>query len=165
LKTLEEVIGQKKSTKTAAAIIKHYEEWCRENGVYGYPVIYDTIAGYLAHKVLSLNGSTKSIDAVKTAIKNDSLAKGHEWLDEGSRIKLRRFVAETKFEDVNPIRRVSLIQIKELREWLDGKYLEDNRVLQLVLLLYMGHDGLFRVGELLSGLNHQRNQFDVWLGR
>ena len=120
MKKLEEVIGQKKSTKTAAAIIKHYEEWCRENGVYGYPVIYDTIAGYLAHKVLSLNGSTKSIDAVKAAIRNESLAKGHEWLDEGSRIKLRRLIARMKYEDENPVRRVKPIQLKELREWLEG---------------------------------------------
>ena len=107
VRDLEVKIGQKKSSKSAVALICHYEAWCAENKVNSFPTCYETLGGYLASRVLTLNGSTKSVDVVKAAIRNESLYRTQEWLSESCERKLRRLIARMKFDDTNPVRRVN----------------------------------------------------------
>jgi len=172
VRELEARIGQKKSSKSAATLVVHYEAWCVENKVNSFPTCYETLGGYVANRVFTLNGSTKSLDAVKAAIKNESLHQTQAWLSEDDERRLRRLIARLKYDDTNPVRRMKPIQLAELRQWLGNKDLEDSRELELVLLMYLGHDGLFRLGELLSGLRAgdvrwslNKDSFDVWLSR
>ena len=172
MKELEEAIDSKKSSKSAAYIARMYEQWCEVNEVKGFPVTYESIAGFLANRVLTLEGSTKSIEAVKAAIKDKAISRGFQWLEERESRKLRRLVARMKYDDINPIRRVKPIQIEHLRKWFPESGLEEAKELQTALMLYLGHDGLLRIGELLSGIRAgdirwrvDRRGFDLWLER
>ncbi len=61
-------------------------------------------------------------------------------------------VSKMKELDTLPIRRKSALQLKHLAKMFDERELTSPHDLEEVLLLYVGHDGLFRSGELLSGL-------------
>ena len=66
--------------------------------------------------------------------------------------KLRQLVGKMEELDTMPIRRKNALQLKHLAKMFDDKELTSPHGLEEVLLLYVGHDGLFRSGELLSGL-------------
>ena len=85
---------------------------------------------------------------------------------------MKRLVARMKYENLNPIRRVKPIQIEHLRKWCPEGVQEDAKELQTALMLYLGHDGLLRIGELLSGIRAgdirwraDGKCFDLWLER
>jgi hypothetical protein len=109
---------------------------------------------------------------VKAAIKDRAISLGYQWLEERESRKLRRLIARMKYDDTNPVRRVKPIQIEHLRKWCPESEQEDVNGLQIALMLYLGHDGLLRIGELLSGIRAEdirwssdRKRFDIWLER
>ena len=81
-------------------------------------------------------------------------------------------IATMKYNDVAQVKRMSPLTLKLLNAWTRECDLTEYRVLMFVTLLYVGHDGLLRIRELLSG--HQlsdilweedKRGFSVWLSR
>jgi hypothetical protein len=77
-----------------------------------------------------------------------------------------------RFNDSIPVQRKKPIQIKHLVKGTADWNLDDPRVLQEAVILFVGHDGLFRIGELLGGLKvsditwaSDHSMFHVWLSR
>jgi hypothetical protein len=57
-----------------------------------------------------------------------------------------------RYLDTKAVNRKQALQLKHLHVMYKGGDLWDARLLEEAVILYMGHDGLLRAGELLSGL-------------
>jgi len=122
--------------------------------------------------VTARNGSTKSIGNVVTAIRQRALLNGYGWITELQTNQLKDLVTQMRFNDSIPVQRKKPIQIKHLIKGTANWNLSDPRVLQEAVILFVGHDCLFRIGELLGGLKvsditwaSDHSMFHVWLGR
>ena len=122
--------------------------------------------------VLVNGGSSKSIDGIKSALKQRCEVLRLPWLDSVDGRRLSRMISTMKYNDLVQVKRMSPLTLKLLNVWTKEYDLKVYRELMFVTLLYMGHDGLLRISELLSGLQlsdilweEDRRGFSVWLGR
>ena len=129
-----------------------YTTWCDKAG-YAKPVFtYELLAGFLAMYVMVNGGSSKSVDNVTSQLKRFCIELRMNWLDQADEIRLRGVLGVVKYQDLVDVRRVKPLQLGLLNVWTEGWDKADYKTLMLLTLLYLGHDGLFRIGELLSGL-------------
>jgi len=152
LRELEDQIAGKQSSLNKGALADRYEVWCSQNLACPYPVTYSVIGAFLCYLVTARNGSTKSIGNVVTAIRQRALLNGYSWITELQTKQLKDLVSQMRFNDSMPIQRKRPIQIKHLIKGTAGWDFGDPRVLQEALILFVGHDSLFRIGELIGGL-------------
>ena len=149
-----------------------YEDWCNGNNLGAYPPTYQSVAGYMVNWILGKLGSTKSIGNLKSAIRMTAVEKGVGWMAESDHLKLNRLIAKMRYEDLKPVNRKKAAQLRMLKRWVERMDLSDLRQLQEAVLLFTGHDGLFRIGELLCGLttedvnwSNDREKVTFWLDR
>ena len=138
-----------------------------------WPVGYDSASGYLCMFVLKVEGSSKSIDAIVHALKvrNENLYEG-SWLSTKDARRLSLLIKELRYNDMHLVERKHPIRLSQLNRWTAGMDLSQEAQLMLVVICYLGHDGLLRMGELLSGLtaaniqwSHDYRSVSVILGR
>ena len=70
----------------------------------------------------------------------------------GAELSLSRLVSQLRFEDTGDTLRKAPLQEYHLQSLLPLCNLDDAHDLLKVTILYMGHDGLLRSGEMVSGL-------------
>jgi len=169
---LERDIDGKQSARYSSALANRFEAWCSENEQEAYPVTYEGVAGFVCSLAQERGGSTKSLEMVLTALRARMAERGEAWLSSHAATRLRKLMGHMQYLDTKPRNRKQALQLKHLHAMYTGKDLFDPRVLEEALIMYMGHDGLFRAGELMSGfkvsdvtwsLDH--SQFTVVLDR
>ena len=74
------------------------------------------------------------------------------WLLPGAKLSIARLVSQLKFEDTGDTLWKAPLQEHHLQSLLPLCNLDDAHDLLMVTILYMGHDGLLRSGEIVSGL-------------
>ena len=74
------------------------------------------------------------------------------WLLPGAELSISRLVPQLKFEDTGDALRKAPLQEHHLQSLLPLCSLDDAHDLLMVTILYLGHDGLLRLGEIVSGL-------------
>ena len=129
-----------------------YAAWCAKEGYDIATFNYELLAGFLAMYVMVNGDSSKSVGNVTSLLKRFCIESRMQWLDAADDIRLRSVLAVVKFNDQVDVRRVKPLQLWLLNSWTKEWDTRDYRTLMLLTLLYLGHDGLFRIGELLSGL-------------
>ena len=150
-----------------------YEGWCALEGLVPWPVSYDSVSGYLCMFVMQLEGSSKSMGAVLHALRvRSEMGLQGGWLGVSDARRLALLVGQLQFNDMHIVERKQPIRLVQLNRWTRGIDLGDNKELMFVTMCYLGHDGLLRLGELLSGLtaaqvqwSHDNHSLSVILGR
>ena len=74
------------------------------------------------------------------------------WLLLGAELGISRLVSQLRFEDTGDTLRKAPLQEHHLQSLLPLCNLDDAHDLLMVTILYMGHDGLLRSGDIVSGL-------------
>jgi len=171
LRGLEDQVGRLPSSLNKTSICDRYRQWCQSEGK-EEAFTYDLINGFIIMFVLANGGSSKSIDGIKSAIKQRCEVLRLHWLDAVDDRRLSRMVSTMKYNDLVQVKRMSPLTLKLLNVWTEEYNLSEYRVLMFVTLLYLRHDGLLRIGELLGGLKlsdilweENRRGFSVWLSR
>lgn len=77
---------------------------------------------------------------------------GHNWLNNRDELKLMATISQLKLEDLSPSRRKRALRILEITRIIDSLDVNDPVQLLVCVMLAMGHNGLLRSAELLSGL-------------
>ena len=142
----------KQSARYNQDLANRFEAWCGENEKEAYPVSYDCVAGFLCGLAKDRDGSTKSLAVVLTALRARVSERGESWLSTHEATRLRKLMDHMRYLDTKAVSRKQALQLKHLHAMYTGSELSDPRLLEEAVILYMGHDGLLRSGELLSGL-------------
>jgi hypothetical protein len=128
-----------------------YQKWCREHK-YSFEASYNNIGGFLLSYVLNNKGSTRSVSLVLGLLKRFFKIEGLNWLTESESYKVQLLISELKFRDYSsPIQKKPLSML-HLLSIMNKVNLNNNITLYGVTLIFMGHDGLMRSGELFSKL-------------
>jgi hypothetical protein len=133
------------------SMVIRYQKWCSQHR-YSPKANYNNIAGFLVNYVMSNKGSTRSVHLVLGLLKRYFKLEGLDWLTESENYKVQLLVSELKFRDYSsPIQKKPL-RILHLLSIINVVNLDNNLTLYGITLLFMGHDGLMRSGELFSKL-------------
>lgn len=146
--------------------------WCRCLGTDGAVIKLDYVGSYICDHVVRNNGSTKSVSNKLNNLRNYVISNGHSWLTELETRKLNEIVKQLKYVDISEGNRKRPLQIRHLRRIYSGMNVTNANDLLEAAMLYVGHDGLFRSGELTSGIqvadvfwNANRRTVFIWLDR
>lgn len=150
LQRVEQDLTNLPSVKAVKRTAKEYVSFCRTLHVRAFPPSYSSVAGYLCHYFQRNNDSAKSLDTVQGHIHTFCRYSAQPWLSAEDLYKVTKVRRRLEFEDVKPVK-----QKRPLTGVLLSKILQANPVtcmvsLLLATMLYLGHDGLFRSGEILN---------------
>lgn len=109
------------------------------------------MASFVCAHVVRNKGSTRSVGNLVAALKKSCLYSGGSWLGDLEQLKLMEVLRELKLEDLSNSRRKRPIRVKELLAIINSLRLEEPIELLVATMLAVGHDGLLRSAELLSG--------------
>jgi hypothetical protein len=112
---------------------------------------YDSVASFICAHVIKNKGSTRSVGNILSALKKGCLIVEEEWLKGVDQLKLMALLSELKFEDLSKNRRKRPIRLRELIAIISQLDLDNPVELLIATMLALGHDGLLRSAELLSG--------------
>jgi len=112
---------------------------------------YESVASFVCAHVIKNKGSTRSVGNVLSALKKGCLIIEEDWLMGVDQLRLMALLSELKFEDLSKSRRKRPIRLRELIAIIGQLDLEDPVDLLIATMLALGHDGLLRSAELLSG--------------
>lgn len=146
-----------KRSKDTARTVKEYRDWCesRPTPYIAFPASYTSVAGFIAEKVTSLAGSSKSVSNWVSSLCVYSSTNGIPWLTAGDAIKLQRIRRQLDLDDqtdVNRKRPFVLAMIQEALQKDIWRPQESDYDLLCATAVLVGHNGLLRGGELLYGL-------------
>jgi hypothetical protein len=172
VRRVETAHKNKRSCKQAFATVKRYEDCCENLGLPAYPFTYQSVSSFLVAHVIKNGGSTKSVANVKSHLRTTAMRRSMEWLSGADAAKLSDLVRELQLEDLEETDRklpltteVILLMLQYLDFDVDTDLLE-------ATIIVVGHDGLFRSGELCSALRKEDivwwtddDGFSVLLGR
>lgn len=130
-----------------------FVQWCDDHGYSSSDYSYDTVGGYTMSYVDRLDGSTKTVDALLSALRAHCVTTGHSFLDRADARLIYLLIKELKYADTHKIRRVCPLTKELLRRIFAkcGKDFTNLRTRMGFTLVSLGHDALLRCGEL-SGL-------------
>lgn len=143
----------KASYKRALHHGEAYTAWCQSNALNKFPVTSITIGSYIVKYVDDNNGSAKSIDNVTASLKTYCAIQGQPWLNEIETKLFAKIYKQLLYEDIQPIKRKSPLTrdiLISILNTADTDLLADGASLQLLTLLFLGHDTLMRAAELLN---------------
>ena len=106
---------------------------------------------FLVQLVMRNSGSCRRIGAYKAALQQEC-ALGVVWLSPGDQLRLTSLIKALEKEDFNPLHRKLPLQEFHFQRVADTSDRSNPHHLLTLLLLYVGHDGLLRAGEIVSGL-------------
>ena len=150
--TLQSAIASSKSARAKSRLAQRYATFAESANLPAFPVSEQSVALFLIHFVLATGGSAKSLSTVLTALRQESALLMLPWLLPGAELSISRLVSQLKFEDTGDTLRKAPVQEHHLKSLLPLCNLDDAHDLLMVTNLYMGHDGLLRSGEIVSGL-------------
>ena len=154
LKVRESKVEGRKSMKEVRRVSLAYQNWCISQGwnLSQKVFTYERVASFVCAHVVRNKGSTRSVGNLLSALKRGSLLINEEWLEGVDQLRLMSVLSELKFEDLSKGRRKRPLGIRELIAIINGLNLSDPTELVVAVMLAVGHDGLLRSAELLSGL-------------
>ena len=164
LRVKEKQVEIKKSMKEMRRVSLAFRNWCISQGWNSNPVVfsYESVASFVCAHVVRNRGSTRSVGNLVAALKKGCLYSGNPWLGDLEQLKLMAVVSEMKLDDRSVSRRKRPIRLKELLAIINRLELGNVVELLVATMLALGHDGLLRSAELLSGLKvkHLTWRFD-----
>jgi hypothetical protein len=130
-----------------------FQNWCTKMGwnLSRKVFTYESVASFICAHVIKNKGSTRSVGNVLSALKKGCLIIEEDWLMGVDQLRLMALLSELKFEDLSKSRRKRPIRLRELIAIIGQLDLEDPVDLLIATMLALGHDGLLRSAELLSG--------------
>ena len=146
LRQLEENKGSKAKLKKQQS----YELFCLERSMEPYPVRFEALGLFACQHVVRNKGSTRSLRGLISGIKTECLRLRKAYLDEADRDAMAKLVGQLVFNDLSEGNRKRPLQLQHLTSIVRKLDLSKSENLYTALLLYAGHDGLLRGGELLS---------------
>lgn len=129
-----------------------YEEFCLHIRLEAYPVTFETLGKFACRHVINNKGSTRSLRGLISAIKTECLRLRKPYLDHTDHLALSKLIGRLIFNDLSGGRRKRPLQLQHLVSIVRKLDLSVDSNLLTALVLYGGHDGLLRGGELLSGI-------------
>jgi hypothetical protein len=102
--------------------------------------------------VIARSGSSASVDNDLAAISRRSKKLDQAWLSGSQLQNLKDLLSAMKLNGSGLVDRKRPLQLRHLREAVAKWDLADLRRLQEATILFVGHDCLLRVSELLGGL-------------
>ena len=129
-----------------------YEAFCRSAQLEPYPVTFTSLGRFCCLHVINNRGSTKSLRGAISAIKTECLHTRKAYLDDTDQMALSKLIGRLIFNELSEGRRKRPLQLQHLARITRKLDLSKDPDLLLALMLYGGHDGLLRGGELLSGI-------------
>ena len=172
MKNINNLIDFQPSTKARLQTAKNFANYCFMMDVAPFPVQLEPIQLFLAHFMERNNGSTKSISLETSKIKSHCLLMDQSWLSLSDHKKLLTWIAKAQYIDLTPSNQKDPLTMRHLyamSKILNSTILED---VKTDSMLWLGHDGLLRLGDLTSELlvsdviwspNHQ--DFDLKVDR
>jgi len=98
------------------------------------------------------SGSCRRIGAYKAALQQECALLGVAWLSPGDQLRLASPIKALEKGDFNPLHRKLPLRESHLQRVAATSERSNPHHLLTLLLLYVGHDGLLRAGEIVSGL-------------
>lgn len=134
--------------------MQEYSAWCRARSLSAFPTSYSSVAGYLTEKVASLGGSAKSIPNVVSSLRVYSLQSSLPWMTARDEYLLNRVRRQLDLEDTAGVERKHPVVLGMIQDALQKfwKPRESDYDLLCATAVLVGHNGLLRGGELLSGI-------------
>jgi integrase len=154
---------QHKWAKSSEAQYSKYVKFCEEHGLNPIPPSLLSIAGYLTDFSRRNKGSTKSLSNVKSQLKTRLAMRGIGWLSQGEEAQLRALIAEMRLADSTVVNRKLPLTLDLIERIIVELDLGFDPQLLLATILATGHDGLFRLGELCSGI--RASEVTWWVHR
>ena len=145
-------ISNKKGNVAAAKKARCYEEWCDKLNIKAYPVTYLAIASFICNHVIKNKGSTRSVANVQSQVKRSCERINKQWLSREEGIELKETIRCLRIEDMSNSRRKRPLLRHHIQQIISKMDMKKDIELYVALLLETGHNGLLRVGELLSGI-------------
>lgn len=141
-----------KSQRSMSAMLTRFESWCDVNHLTPYPLIFESLGKFMVNYVEQNKGSTRSVDLVLSYFKRYCRLEGKEYLSDTDSYKLKLLVRQLQFQDVKGPNRKRPLTLNYLLDILPMLNLNKQRDLIGITMLFMGHDGLLRSGELCNQL-------------
>jgi hypothetical protein len=135
------------------SMINRFKQWCYEQNMSSYPMVYDTIGKFLVEYVEKNKGSTKSIDLILGYFRRFCRLENLVFLSDTDSYKLELLVKHLKFNDTSGPNRKNALTLNYLLDILSKLNLSNNTDLIGITMMFLGHDGLLRSGEICSGLH------------
>jgi Phage integrase family len=135
--------------------VLEYVKFCEVHFYQSFPVRFVPLSAFLAHHVNRNKGSTASVPSVISYIKTTSDRLNLPWLQQSELIRLADVRKVFAYDDSSPSRRKRAITadvLTRIASAVDFHHIFDY---YFFMLFTLGHDGLFRLAELLSGLGTQ----------
>lgn len=134
-----------------ASLALRFHKWCKNHKC--EPVAnYNNIAGFLFCYVEKNNGSTRSVSLVLGLLKRYFKIESLNWLSDSDSYKVQLFVLELKYRDTSLSIQKKPLRLFHLLSIINMVNLNNDVTLYGITLLFIGHDGLMRSGELFSKL-------------
>lgn len=146
-------IESEPSYQAMIATVRIYHTWCMSHTINSFPVSYYSLAEFVCARTRSLNGSSKSNSNVLSYLKKFCIVNSLGWLNKTDQIKLKYIKNRLILEDQQPIAHKDALCLGLLEILIKYKLDLSNRHDFLVaVMVLLGHNGLLRGGELLSGI-------------
>jgi len=137
--------------KQQISLVNRYRSWCEENSFVPFPPTFNSVGSFLCSKVDSLVGSSKSIDNWSSCIKVYCDLNNIPWLSKQDGLLLNIVKKEIKLQDRIEVKRRGLLTAEVCQDLCQLPTLSLQEYATLTMAVST-HDGLFRGGELCSGL-------------
>jgi Phage integrase family len=147
---VEEALKGKKSTQQSSLTFQRFREHCQGRRESCSPARYESVADFLIEFTLVNKGSTRSLSGIISHLKREYLLRDLVWLDLRGSIMLLQLVRQLRLEDISESSQKSALRWRMLQAYVATLNLDDPVQLMRATVLTLGHNGLFRSGELAS---------------
>ena len=139
--------------KKIAQSLGAYGDWCSSHSIHALPFSSLAISGWIIDFVISLDGSTMSIDNKLSHLRVwAKLNNNNIFLDVIGEAELKELFKVLKYQDFKATRRVSPLTLPIIHNLINLRGVDSALGLAIATLYSLGHDGLLRGGELTSDL-------------
>lgn len=134
--------------KAHLASARRYKGYCHERQLPSFPVTLSPVQRWLCSHVRSNKGSAKSLSSLIAALKHYSRLHRMPWLDEADTVTLRYLCQELHLLDQIPSNQKQPLTMALLYR-MQRRLTSSTADLQTSTMLWMGHDGLLRIDEII----------------
>ena len=152
LESVKAAREERGNTKAMNSVASKYKLFSKNNNIIAYPASALSVSSYLCSHVVRLNGSTKSIGNIISAIKKYGILRGYAWLDETELSKLMEVRKELQFIDTSTTNLKKAMTLDKVVKIIHTLNLNHHEELLIAMLMLLCHNGLLRSGELFSGI-------------
>jgi integrase len=149
---INQLIENQPTTKARKITVKKFAEYCFKMDQAPFPISLICLQMFLSNFMERNNGSTRSLSLEISKIKSHCVLEDLPWLSTSDHQKLLVWLRKTQYNDHTPSNQKDALTMKHL--YLMSKHLSTS-ILEDVktdAILWLGHDGLLRLGDLTSEL-------------